>query len=157
MRFKTLILMAGMVLLVSAVTALACDKDKQAKSEMSMASANCATASFTVTGMHCGNCASHVKEALSKVEGVQNVIVSFEDSRAMVEYNPEKVKPEQLLTTAQTTGFTVVREVTEQTQLSSEKSCDMSKASACPHMNAQMTSGDAKSCCGAKKNKKGST
>lgn|SRR5574341_1331241 len=157
MRFKNLILMAGMVLLVSAVAALACDKDKQVKSEMSMASANYATASFAVTGMHCGHCAAQVKEALSKLDGVQNVIVSFEDSRALVEYYPEKVKPEQLLTTAQTTGFTVVREVTEQTELSSEKSCDMSKAGACPHMTGQMTSGDAKSCCNSKKSKKGST
>ena len=151
MRFKTLILMAGMIVVI-ATAASACDKEKSAQSELSMA-----TASFSVAGMHCGKCASQVKETLSKLEGVQNVIVSWEDSRALVEYNPEKVNPEQLLTTAQTTGFTVVREITDQTRLSSEKSCDMSGASACPHMNGQMTSGDAKSCCGAKKNKKGST
>ena len=155
MRFKTVMLTAGMILLIASVAALGCGKDKQANSEMSMASANCATASFAVTGMHCGNCASHVKEALSKVEGVQNVIVSFEGSRALVEYNPEKVNAEQLLTTAQTTGFTVVREITDETKLSSEKSCDMS-AKACPHSTGQMTSGD-KACCGAKKAKKGST
>ena len=156
MRFKSVLLMAGMILVMAAVAAFGCGKDKQAKSEMSMASANCATASFAVTGMHCGNCASHVKEALSKVEGVQNVIVSFADSRALVEYNPEEVNAEQLLTTAQTTGFTVVKEVTDETKLSSEKSCDMS-AKVCPHSTGQMTSGDAKSCCGAKKAKKGST
>jgi len=156
MRCKSVLLMAGMILLMAAVAAFGCGKDKEAKSQMSMA-ANTNTVAFTVTGMHCGNCASHVKEALIKVDGVQNVIVSYEASRALVEYNPGKVTPEELLTSAQTTGFTVVREITDETKLSSEKSCDMSKASSCPHMNGQMTSGDSKSCCGAKKNKKGST
>ena len=161
MRFKSVLLMAGMILVMAAVAAFGCGNDKEAKSQMSMA-ANTNTAAFAVTGMHCGNCASHVKEALTKVEGVQNVIVSYEASRALVEYNPDQVTPEELLTSAQTTGFTVVREITDETKLSSEKSCDMSKcdmskAGACPHMNGQMTSGDAKSCGSAKKNKKGST
>jgi copper chaperone CopZ len=156
MRFKSVMLMAGMVLLIASVAALGCGKDKQAQQEMSMTSANCTTASFKVTGMHCGNCAAHVRETLSKVEGVQNVIVSFEDSRAIVEYNPEKVNADQLLTTAQTTGFTVVKEVTDQTKLSSEKACDMS-AKACPHATGQMTSGQGKACCSDKKTKKGST
>ncbi len=156
MRFKSVMLMAGMILLIASVAALGCGKDKQASQEMSMASANCSTASFKVTGMHCGNCATHVKEALSKVEGVQNVIVSFEDSRALVEYNPEKVNSDQLLTTAQTTGFTVVKEVTAQTETSSGKACDMS-AKVCPHATGQMTSGQGKACCADKKVKKGST
>jgi copper chaperone CopZ len=149
-------LMAGMILLIASVAALGCGKDKEANQQMSMASANSATASFAVAGMHCGNCASHVKETLSKVEGVQNVIVSFENSRALVEYNPEKVNADQLLTTAQTTGFTVVREITDEAKLSSEKACDMS-AKACPHPTGQMTSGQGKSCCPEKKAKKGST
>lgn len=157
MRFKSVMLMAGMILLIASVAALGCDKDKLTSQEMSMASANGATASFKVTGMHCGNCAAHVREALSKVEGVQNVIVSFEDSRALVEYNPEKVNADLLLSTAQTTGFTVIKEVTEQTETSSGKACDMSAAKACPHATGQMTSGQGKACCPEKKAKKGST
>ena len=153
MRFKAVVLLTGMVV-AGYVSAFACDQTKEAKAELTTTPA---VASFAVSGMHCGNCAGYVKETLSKMEGVQNVIVSFEDSRALVEYNPEKVKGEALLTTAQSTGFTVFREVkeVEASKLSSEKGCDASKASSCPHMSSQL-SGEGKSCCG-KKAKKGTT
>ena len=154
MRFKTLALVTGLIL-VLALSAFACDKAKEAKAE---AAATTQTTSFAVNGMHCGNCASHVKQALAKVEGVQNVIVSFADSRALIEYDPAKVSEDQLFGTAQTTGFTVVREIKEEktSKLSSEKMCDPSKASACPHPTGQMTGTDGKACC-AKKEKKGDT
>lgn len=151
MRFKAVVLLTGMVV-AGYLSAFACDQTKPAKAELTTTPA---VASFAVSGMHCGNCAGYVKEALSKMEGVQNVIVSFGDSRALVEYDPEKVKGEELLTTAQSTGFTVVREVKEASKLSSEKGCDASKASSCPHMSSQL-SGEGKSCSG-KKAKKGTT
>ncbi|OGC78450.1 MAG: hypothetical protein A2Z27_03720 [candidate division Zixibacteria bacterium RBG_16_50_21] len=156
MRFKTLALVTGLIL-VLALSAFACDKAKEAKAE---AAATTQTTSFAVNGMHCGNCASHVKQALAKVEGVQNVIVSFADSRALIEFDPVKVSEDQLYSTAQTTGFTVVREIKEEktSKLSSEKMCDPSKASTCPHpcVEGQLTGADGKACC-AKKEKKGDT
>ena len=39
---------------------------------------------LSINGMHCGGCAGKVKAALSACEGVTEVQVSFEDSKASV-------------------------------------------------------------------------
>lgn len=42
-----------------------------------------------VGGMMCEHCASHVKEALSKIKGVSSVVVSLQDKTAKVTSSKE--------------------------------------------------------------------
>ena len=42
-------------------------------------------ATYTVSGMTCGNCVNHVTEEVSEVEGVANVTVTLEDGSMLVE------------------------------------------------------------------------
>lgn len=42
-----------------------------------------------VEGMSCGHCVSAVTEALSKIDGVQNVEVSLENKNAVVEHKDD--------------------------------------------------------------------
>lgn len=153
MRLKSVVLVFGILAAVS-LSAYACDKGNSGQAQ---ATSSTVTTSFAVTGMHCGMCTAKVKEALSKVDGVSNVVVSLEDSRATVEYDPAKVQTDQLLKAGQSTGFAVAREVKEvgSSKLASEKSCS-GDPKACSHMGSQLSSDQGKSCC-TQKAKKGST
>lgn len=42
-----------------------------------------------IEGMSCGHCVNHVKEALSELEGVLDVVVSLEDKKAEIEMENE--------------------------------------------------------------------
>lgn len=46
---------------------------------------NCESASFSITGMTCSACSSHVEKAVRKVEGVNNVTVSLLTNSMLVE------------------------------------------------------------------------
>lgn len=41
-------------------------------------------ATYTVTGMTCGHCVSHVKEEISSIPGVTEVALTLEDGKLLV-------------------------------------------------------------------------
>lgn len=53
-------------------------------------------ATLHIEGMTCGACATAVKHVLSKVDGVRNAEVSFEEKKGVVSYDAAKVSPEQI-------------------------------------------------------------
>ncbi len=55
------------------------------------------TATLHVEGMTCGACATSVKIVLKKVDGVIDATVSYERKRAVVQYDPTRVSPPQLV------------------------------------------------------------
>ena len=42
---------------------------------------------FKIKGIDCANCAAQLENAISKVEGVQSVSISFMAERMVIEYN----------------------------------------------------------------------
>jgi len=68
-------------------------------------SAAVSAAAFRVEGMTCGGCAAAVEAALTELKGVHKANVSYEESRAAVEYDPSSVSPEEILRTIARTGF----------------------------------------------------
>ena len=51
---------------------------------------------YSVEGMTCQGCVSSVETKLGKIEGVQKYEVDLEKGEAVVEYDPEKVKSEDI-------------------------------------------------------------
>ena len=51
------------------------------------------TTSFAVTGMTCGNCERHVRQAAEKVTGVASVVVDRPGNRATVSFDPAQTSP----------------------------------------------------------------
>ncbi len=47
---------------------------------------------FSIEGMHCGSCAALIKETLEETEGVVQARVSFDNKKAFVEYDPNKLE-----------------------------------------------------------------
>ena len=44
---------------------------------------------FQIKGIDCANCAAQLENAISKIEGVENVSISFMAERMVIEYNEE--------------------------------------------------------------------
>lgn len=63
------------------------------------------TITFRVTGMTCGGCVIAVRKVLTRLEGVTKADASYEDSRAVVTYDPEKVTVEQMIAAIKTLGY----------------------------------------------------
>lgn len=63
------------------------------------------TTRLKVTGMTCGHCAETVQKALRGSPGVRNATVHLNTGAAEVEYEEEKVAPEQLIAAVEHEGY----------------------------------------------------
>jgi Cu+-exporting ATPase len=64
-----------------------------------------ASISIPVTGMSCAACANRVEKALSKTSGVSGANVNFATEKASVEYDPDTVRPEALISAVEDAGY----------------------------------------------------
>ncbi len=73
-------------------------------------SADSATTTIRIEGMHCGNCAASIKKKLMATEGVQDVEVSFEKKEAVIKFDDQKLTVAKLREIINSTGFKAVDE-----------------------------------------------
>ena len=64
-----------------------------------------ASARLAVEGMSCASCSVAVKTVLKKLEGVRSVDVNRANKEALVEYEPSKVQPKQLVDAVNKLGY----------------------------------------------------
>ena len=70
---------------------------------------NSKTGEFPIVGMSCANCAARVERILNdNVPGIKTANVNFATERAVVEYDSEVVKPEDLAAIVKDAGFEMV-------------------------------------------------
>ena len=60
-----------------------------------------------IGGLHCSLCTSTIEKALSRKPGVDKVAVSLTHEQALVEYDPTRVGPAELLQTLRDIGYTL--------------------------------------------------
>src|SRR6266849_7763408 len=60
-----------------------------------------------IAGMHCSLCTGTIEKALKRHSGVEKVAVSLTHEQALVEYDPARVRPEELLTTLGQLGYAI--------------------------------------------------
>lgn len=70
-------------------------------------SADIQTANFTIKGMTCSGCASHVENEVNKLPGIIAVNGSYETSSAKVEFDKSKVSPGEIEEAIKKTGYKV--------------------------------------------------
>lgn len=63
------------------------------------------TVTLQVKGMTCGGCAIAARIALEKLDGVKSAAVSYEESRAVVKYDPQKVTVERMIAALKKLGY----------------------------------------------------
>lgn len=60
-----------------------------------------------IAGMHCSLCTGTIEKALRRHAGVEKVAVSLTHEQALVEYDPSRVQPAELLTTLGQMGYAI--------------------------------------------------
>ncbi len=60
-----------------------------------------------IGGLHCSLCTGTIEKALGRMAGVDKVAVSLTHGQALVEYDPQAARPEELLQTLKEIGYTV--------------------------------------------------
>src|SRR6266851_856541 len=60
-----------------------------------------------IGGLHCSLCTGTIEKALGRLAGVDKVAVSLTHEQALVEYDPQVVRPEELLGTLRDIGYTI--------------------------------------------------
>ena len=60
-----------------------------------------------IGGLHCSLCTGTIEKALGKRPGVDKVAVSLTHEQALIEYDPNIVRPEDLLQTLKDIGYTI--------------------------------------------------
>jgi Cu+-exporting ATPase len=81
------------------------DVKHPAVANASVEPANLAQIGFKVSGMTCEMCAVSVRTALLKLSGVAEAKVDVAGAAAYVRYDPDRVKPDQLIEAVNATGF----------------------------------------------------
>lgn len=64
-----------------------------------------ATTTLSVDGMFCATCKVAVRTALSKLDGVKDARVDVANKSVTVEYDPNKVTPQQLVDAVNRLGY----------------------------------------------------
>src|SRR5712691_13465896 len=60
-----------------------------------------------IGGLHCSLCTGTIEKALSRLPGVEKVAVSLTHEQALIEYDPNVTRAEDLLQTLTDIGYTV--------------------------------------------------
>ena len=60
-----------------------------------------------IGGLHCSLCTGTIERALGKRDGVDKVAVSLTHEQALVDYDPSRVRPEELVGTLKDIGYTI--------------------------------------------------
>ena len=60
-----------------------------------------------IGGLHCSLCTGTIERALGREPGVHHVAVSLTHEQALVDYDPSKIRPDQLLQTLRDIGYTI--------------------------------------------------
>ena len=68
---------------------------------------------YSVEGMTCQGCVSSIETKLGKIDGVQEYEVDLENGEAIVEFDPEKVKSEDIEKEFDGTSYKVTEKETE--------------------------------------------
>ena len=60
---------------------------------------------FVVTGMTCAACSAHVEKAVGQLPGVNSAVVNLMLGTMLVDYDPEKVTAEQIISAVESGGY----------------------------------------------------
>ena len=58
-----------------------------------------------IIGMHCANCATTVGRNLKRMIGVDEAIVSYASERAVIDYDPKRVTPDEMIAMIKDLGY----------------------------------------------------
>ena len=82
-----------------------CPTAAEVSPSIPVAAAGIKTAMLSVEGMTCASCSMTIRLTLKKLDGVKEAIVKVDTKRAVVQYDPAKVTPQQLAEAVSKAGY----------------------------------------------------
>jgi copper chaperone len=64
-------------------------------------------ATINIRGMHCENCVASVEKGVNALEGIKSVVVSLNDSTAVVTFDASKTELTQIEEAIKSRGYTI--------------------------------------------------
>ena len=80
------------LLILAAVTLAAADQPR-------------ATVTLSISGMHCESCATGIAAILKRTDGVVKADVSYDERRAIVDYDAAKTSPDKIVEAIEKLGY----------------------------------------------------
>ncbi|RME27912.1 MAG: heavy-metal-associated domain-containing protein [Deltaproteobacteria bacterium] len=113
------LLLVGALALPGSLSTLACGSNGPAARHEGAGTATTATApaktrtaTLAIEGMTCASCSVTVRTAARKLDGLVSIEVDVDGGRATVQYDPDRLTPEQIAEQISSTGYktTVLRD-----------------------------------------------
>ena len=82
-----------------------CSTEAQAEARPAQATQSATSVTLEVEGMTCASCAFTVRTALKKLDGVKEAKVSKAENQAVVDFDPAKVTPQQMVDAINKAGY----------------------------------------------------
>ncbi len=111
MRIKTLVMAGalgvfgagGLGYVIAHTSGASCCAPRVAHAEAAPPSATAKSVTLHIEGVSCASCAVGIKRALRALEGVSDVQMT--DKSAVVQYDPAKLSPAQMIAAVEKVGF----------------------------------------------------
>src|SRR5579884_142981 len=81
------------------------EAEKNGQNGIGPKTAEPARCDLSVQGMHCASCSARVEKALKETPGVRDAAVNLLAERAAITYDPDRVRPEDLVAVVDQTGY----------------------------------------------------
>lgn len=86
---------------------MACSSNEKKSETKTVNKAEIVEATIDIGGLHCNNCVASVEKGLKALDGIEKVVVTLEDSTAVVKYNVSAVDIEKIQKSIEKRGYTI--------------------------------------------------
>lgn len=102
--------MKKLIYLIVIVAFFSCQTgNKKAESkESAVETVQVAEATVNISGMHCNNCVASVEKGVGELAGVKSVVVSLNDSNAIVKFDASKTDKKAIEEAIEKRGYSVL-------------------------------------------------
>jgi copper ion binding protein len=100
--------MKKLIVVLFAVVFMACgNANMQKEEDKASANAEIVEATISIGGMTCNHCVASVEKGINGLEGIDDLVVSLDDSTAVVKYDVSKVELASIEKAVEKRGYKV--------------------------------------------------
>ncbi|MCY1720511.1 heavy-metal-associated domain-containing protein [Prolixibacteraceae bacterium Z1-6] len=99
--------MKKLLFLIAIVGLFSCNSGNEKRTGSTEQTAEIVEATINIGGLHCANCVASVEKGINDLEGIKNVVVTLDDSTAVIEYDTSKLELAEIEQAVEKRGYTV--------------------------------------------------
>ena len=99
--------MKNLLVFIVAIVFIACSTGQKETEEKVNETSKITEVTLNIGGMHCENCVASIEKGINGLDGIEKVIVTLNDSTAVVNYDASQLELAQIEKAVQKRGFKV--------------------------------------------------